>query len=191
MLWPRHAHLSRPGSLLSWLVDGVGFAPAGRPVFPDPVLAHGANQVGWGALPRPGDPHLPRPGWLHGQLMDSMALPRPGRPIFPGRAVAQDNSGLIGRGGGLCSGWGTPLSESGRVRERQVGRRQTFGGMGFAPPGRPIFPGRVIAQDNSGLIRRGGELCSGRGTPIFPGRVTAQVNSGPIRWGGWVLPRPG
>ena len=34
--------------------------------------------------------------------------------------------------------------------------RQTFGGMGFVPAGSSIFPGRVTAQDNSGLIGRGG-----------------------------------
>ena len=111
----------------------------------------------------------------------------PGRdtPIFPGRVIAQETSGLIGWGGELKPGWGTPLSESGRVRERQVGCRQPVGGMGFAPAGRPIFRGRAVAKGASGPLRWGGGLYSGWGTPTpEPGRVTAQDNSGLIGRGG-------
>ena len=35
-----------------------------------------------------------------------------------------------------------------------------------APAGTPIFPGRVIAQDNSVPIRWGGGLCPGRETHL-------------------------
>ena len=81
---------------------------------------------------------LPRPGSCR-QTFGGMGFVPAGSSIFPGRVIGQDNSGLIGRGGGLCSGWVTPLSESGRVRERQVGCRQPVGGMGFDPAGRGTF----------------------------------------------------
>ena len=83
---PGQAHLSRPGAARNQIAGGVNFAPAGSLVFPDPVLAHGANQVGWGGL-------------------------CPGRgAIFPGWVIAQDNSGLIAGWGGLWPGRDQPAS---------------------------------------------------------------------------------